>query len=79
MAKRIKNPIEVKATVSLDDNGAIEQVEDVSVHYGLECEHGDLGRKGLPLEQNQTVENVVKDFVEEALRQASKHEEIEEA
>lgn len=87
MAKRIKNPIEFKATVrfgELNSNGYTNgegeplpfEIEDVSVHYGRTCEYGDLGRKGLPLELTQEVLNMVKDCVEEGIRQAELHEEI---
>lgn len=55
MGKRIKNPIETKI---VEDDGEVT----VSIHYGVDCEYGDLGRKGItpeltPAEQ-ATIEQV---------------------
>ena len=73
MVKKIKNLIEVTATLDYAGDigvGLPYTIHDVSIHYGLECEHGDMGRKGLPLEQNQEILNIVKDFAEEGIKQA---------
>lgn len=70
MAKRIKNPIEVKATVTIGDNGIIGEIIDASCHYGLSCDECGRGnREGSPLEQNQEILNIIKDFVEESVKQ----------
>jgi len=79
MRKQTRNPIEVKATVHFDEGQPTYHIENVSIHYGMDCEHGDLGRKGLPLDRNQEVLNIVKDFLEEAVRQVDMHAEIPEA
>jgi len=76
MPKKIKNPIEVKAIIHFEEGDTNYHIEDVSIHYGMACEHGDLQRKGLPLERNQEVQNIVKDFLEEGIKQAEAHEEI---
>lgn len=70
MAKKIKNPIEVKATVYLGDNGVIETVEDASMHCGVHCSDCErTNREGFGLEQNTETLNIIKDFVEESIKQ----------
>lgn len=76
MAKRMKNPIEVRAIVLFDGNGL--QIHEVFVMYGLSCEHGLSERKTLPLIQNPEIGNIIKDFVEEGIEQADVHEAIAE-
>lgn len=69
MAKKIKNPIQVTFKAIFDDGVGEYHIEDVSIHTGMICEHGDLGRSGMPLEKNQEILNIVKDFLEEGLKQ----------
>lgn len=76
MGKKIKNPIEVKATVIMDDDLlVVESLAEISIHYGLACDEcGRNDRKGLPLGQNEELENAIRDFVEEGLKQAKEQE-----
>ena len=69
MAKKLRNPIEVKAIVHFEGGVGDFHISDVSIHSGMFCEHGDLGRARLDLEQNQEILNIVKDFLEESIKQ----------
>lgn len=74
MPKKLRNPIEVTATIHFDEGTPDYHIDDVSIHYGVSCEHGLSDRKGRPLEKNQEIQNIVKDFIEEAIKQAEVHE-----
>ena len=75
MGKKIKNEIEVKATLHFsDDETPIVHIVEASVHYGTECEHGDLGRKGLSFIAEPTIVNPIKDFFENAMVILNAHE-----
>ena len=76
MPKKIKNPIEVRATIHFGDGVGDFTIADVSIHNGLACEHGDLPRSGMALEKNQEILNIVKDFLEEAIKQREVAEQI---
>lgn len=76
MAKKIRNPIEGKFTVSFEEGVPSYHIDDVSAHYGITCEHEVSMRRGLPLDQNNEILNIVKDFVEEAIKQVDAHKEI---
>lgn len=78
MAERTANPIELKVVVHFDDGMPVYHIDDISIHYGLRCEHGLADRRGLPLEQNQEILNIIKDFIEEGLKQVDLHEKIPE-
>jgi len=57
MAKVIKNPVEVKLV--------FEEEEDIitvecSAHYGMTCEHGVLGRKGMAISLTSAQEQAIK-------------------
>lgn len=69
MPKKIKNLVEVRAIVNFDEGTANYHIEDVSIHCGMSCEYGDLGRAGMPLEQNPEIMSIVKDFLEESIKQ----------
>lgn len=62
MAKQLENPFEIKVVIN---EGGTEV--DVSAHYGITCEHGGLGRKGLPITLTSTqrtqVVNMAKNIV----------------
>lgn len=57
MAKRIKNPFEIKIIITEQGTDI-----DVSAHYETACEYGSLGRKGLPIELTPAQEQKVVDF-----------------
>ena len=57
MAKELKNPFEIKIEINQDGTEV-----DVSAHYGMTCEYGTLGRKGLPIELTPTQEGKVVDL-----------------
>lgn len=76
MAKRIRNPIECKFTAHFEDGAGEYHISDVSIHTGMSCEHGDLPRAGLPLAKNPEILNIVKDFLEEGLKQKEVAEQI---
>jgi hypothetical protein len=76
VAKRIKNPIEVKATLVFEEGMPTYHIDDVSVHYGVSCEHEIEVRRGMLLNQNTDIENIVKDFIEEAIKQVDAREGI---
>ena len=78
MAERTANPIEMRVMVHFDNGGVVYHVDNVSIYYGLRCEHGDLGREGLPLERNLEIQHIVKDFLEEGMKQVDAHKEIPE-
>lgn len=78
MAKQTSNPIELKVVLHFDSGMPVYHIDDVSIHYGMTCEHGLNDRTGLPLEQNQEILNIVKDFIEEGMKQVDTHEEIPE-
>ena len=69
MAKRIKNPIEVK--IVKEENGIT-----TSLHYGLECEYGDLGRKGYIPELTSQEQAIIGQVVEGAISKIEQYEEI---
>ena len=68
MAKKIRNPIEVKV---IKDDGEFE----VSAHYGLSCdEYPELEiRKGIPITLSS---NLLNDIDEEVMEQVNEHEGI---
>lgn len=74
MAKKIKNPIEVRAIFYVDETGA--HIHEASVLYGISCEHELEEKRTLFLLHSTEIGNCTKDFVEEALRQADVHESI---
>lgn len=74
MAKRIKNPIEVRALVFYGEDG--HSISSALIRYGTTCEHDIVERKELELLQNPEVQGCVKDFVEEGLKQVDVHEGI---
>lgn len=75
----IENPIEVKATVYFNEGQPIYRIENVSVEYGLTCEHRiSISRRYLPLERKQEVLNIIKDFIEEGMKQVDTNEGIPE-
>ncbi len=76
MVKKIKNPIEIKATVHFVDGTGEYHIDDVSIHSGMVCEHGELSRSGMELEKNPEILNIVKDFLEEGLKQKELAEQI---
>lgn len=76
MGRKIKNPIEVRAVVHWGIDG--NHVDHALIRYTLSCEHEVEERKELQLLPNQEVENFVKDFVEEGLRQVDIIEGVEE-
>lgn len=78
MSKKIKNPIEVKATIIFDETDHAYHIDEVSVHYGVSCEYDISMRRGMPFGQNTEILNIVKDFLEEAIKQVDAHEEIPE-
>lgn len=86
MGKVIRNPIEARVVVHFEEGQPIYHIEDVSIHYGLSCEHGIAQRRGLPLYEvvngekvfSQEILNIVKDFIEEGLKQVDIHEGIPE-
>lgn len=59
MPKEIKNPVEVKLEFT-EENNTISL--EVSAHYGVSCEYGDLGRRGMPIELTPSEEQAVKDM-----------------
>ena len=69
MPKKIKNPIEFKLVAHFDAGPGEYHIDDVSIHTGMDCEHGDLGRAGMPLEKNPEILNIANDFLEEGLKQ----------
>lgn len=78
MGKRIRNAIVVQAIIHFQEDDTFYHIEDVSIHYGVSCEHEIATRRGLPLVRNQEVLNIVKDFLEEAMQQVDTHEGIPE-
>lgn len=75
MAKKIKNPVDLRAIVHF---GPLH-IEYVVVKYGVTCGEYDIEqRKGLPLLQTQEIKNCLKDFAEEAVRQIDIEEGIAE-
>lgn len=78
MGKKVKNPIEGKFTIHFEEGNHAYHIDDVSGHYGITCEHELEMRRGLPLEQNPELLNIVKDFIEELMKQVDTHEEIPE-
>lgn len=76
MAKRIKNPLELRALGYCDESG--KHIEYALIRYTLSCEHNIDERKELVLLLNPEMQNVTKDFCEEAIRQVEIHEGIEE-
>lgn len=79
MGKKIKNEIKGTFTVLFEEGDTSYHIEDVSMHYGLSCEHGIATRRGLALARNQEVQNIVKDFLEEGMKQVDIQEGIPEA
>ncbi|KKN71812.1 hypothetical protein LCGC14_0416660 [marine sediment metagenome] len=74
MARKIKNPIEVRAVVLYDNDGL--HIQSALIRYTLSCEHNVNERKEMEVLQNPEIQNCVKDFVEEGLKQADIHEGI---
>jgi len=62
MAKQLENPFEIKIVIT--DKGT---EVDVSAHYGVSCEYGSLGRKGLPIELTATQEQKVVDLAKNVI------------
>lgn len=76
MGKRIKNPIEVRAVVFYGEDG--HSIRSALIRYTLSCEHLIEERKEFEIIQNPEVQNCIKDFVEEGLKQVDIHEGIAE-
>lgn len=76
MPKKIKNPVEFKIIALFEDGPGDYHITDVSFHSGMTCEHGDLGRSGMALEKNQEILNIVKDALEESIKQKEATEQI---
>jgi len=76
MAKRIKNPIEVRAIVYYGEDG--HSIQSALVRYGVTCEHNLVEKREFELLHNPEVLNVVKDFTEEGLKQVDIHEGVAE-
>lgn len=74
MGKRIKNPIEVRAVAYCGEDGY--GIQSALIRYGVTCEHDIVERKELELLHNPEVQNCIKDFVEEGLKQVGVHEGI---
>lgn len=75
MEGKITNPIQLTATLVFheDPTPHVEIVEH-SIHYGRDCEHGSLGRKGAPTPMTPTMLNAIKDIFEEAIEAANSAE-----
>ena len=75
MAKKVKNPIELKAVLLFhepDGEPAHVDIVEASIHYGADCEHGNLGRRGSgELTHNDELLRAIKDFFEDAVSQAN--------
>ncbi len=70
MAGKITNPIQLTATLVFhtpDGEPAHVEIVEHSIHYGRECEHGSLGRKGGAVPMTPTMLNAIKDFFEESI------------
>jgi len=69
MAKRLENPFEIKIIITEQGTDV-----DVSAHYGTSCEHGELGRKGIPIEltpaQEQKVVDLAKHIILPRIKEA---------
>ena len=59
MGKKITNPIEIKLVFNVE-NGSIDL--DASAHFGVSCEYGNLGRKGISLSHTPAQEVAIKEF-----------------
>lgn len=79
MAKKIKNPIQLTVTLMFHTDGTPHvDITEASIHYGIDCEHGSLGRKGAPVSHTSTMLNAIKDYFEEAIDNANIQESIPE-
>lgn len=75
MAKKLMNPIEVRATYHYEDG--LLHYDHSSILYGLACdEHGIEQNKTLLLELTDNIGQYTSDFVDEALSQAEAFEDI---
>lgn len=70
MAKRIKNPVETRI---VEDDGTVK----VSIHYGTECEYGDLGRRGFEPQLTSAEQTAVEQVAARSKELAKEHEGIE--
>ena len=76
--KKIKNPIELRATFLFPDDG-MPHVDTAKVCYGVSCdEHSIEEQRMLVLLENPEIRNSIKDFAEEAMEQIDVHEQIPE-
>lgn len=78
MGKELKNPIEIRLTVLFDDGLPVYHIENVNIRYTVACPLGLQERRIMYLGHNQEVLNIVKDFIEEGMRQIDIKEGIPE-
>lgn len=64
MPKELSNPLQYIIEFDKDDGHILVCT---SAHYGIICEYGDLGRKGLPITLTPAQENQIKAFAASVL------------
>lgn len=69
MGKRIKNPVQILLEKSGDE-------VTCSLHYGLECEHGSLGRQVFEPALTPNEEQEARQLMDWAMTKINEHEEI---
>jgi hypothetical protein len=64
MGKQFVNPFILEVKISQDGGLTFESC---TAHYGMSCEYGDLGRKGIDIELTPQQQDTIMSFIENTI------------